>query len=101
MTRRISAVAPATRTPCHSQFSAMSTSTPSRLLDELLHALQLGRVEFFVVQHIQNEEAWRPLEQPGDQVPEGAAPRLPFVDEGTVGERSRDLLMGDITLGFE
>ena len=72
-----------------------------RVLDQLLEPLQLRRIDLLVVQHVQDEEARRVVEQSPRQVPECAAAGLPLVDDGTVDERPRDLVVDDVALRFQ
>src|SRR5262245_19723369 len=62
--RRPAAAASTTTPPCSTQLSRLSTATPSALFDELLDARQFVGREPLVLEHVEDEEARRIVEEP-------------------------------------
>src|SRR5262245_14393060 len=95
------AAAIATTPPCHSQFRISSTRYSSCVFDQLLQLPQFIRINPLVLQHVQHEEAGRALEEAGHEVSKGASPRLTLIDQRTIDERPRDLVVSDVPFRFE
>ena len=71
------------------------------LIEEPLELLQFVRGDRLVLEHVEHEQAGRPVEQPGEQMAERAAARLLLIDNWTVDESAPGLAVRDVALLLE
>jgi len=89
----------ATSTKCALRLLLSSSSLA--VPDHLFQAVQFVRIDALVLEHVEDQEARRVVEQAGNEVAERVAARLFLIDDGAVREGAAGLLVGYVALRFE
>ena len=89
----------ATSTKCALRLLLSSSSLA--VPDHLFQAVQFVRIDALVLEHVEDQEARRVVEQAGNEVAERVAARLFLIDERAIREGAAGLLVGHVPLRLE
>src|SRR5688572_15516724 len=88
--------------PWTSQFATKSTwCAPLGVSNELLEPPEFRAIDRLVLQHVQNQEAGRTIEEACDEMFQGSLARLTLVDGRSIHKRSRHFFVGHVALRLE